>query len=142
MDPTNFFGKNIVSVLEKLREEEDILEYSKIEGDEFIKLPEKGFYLHSKEGSGKIFDCRIYFYPYDGYFPSSNSVRGKFSEAVKLSHIEAILGEFVREIRSVKIPTRSPTLGGKEFRDNENIVTVFSEDGENITFLHVRAKSV
>ena len=138
MDPTDFFGRDILSVLNQFRDGEKIVDYSKIEGDEFLKLLEKGFYLHSKNGNGKIFDCRIYFSAYEGYFPSESETRGDFAGVEKINDLGGLLGRHTREIRSIKIPGRPATLSGKEFHADGRIVTAFSEDGEHITYLHIK----
>ena len=138
MDPTNFFGRDILEVLSQLRAQEEIVDYSKIEGDEFLKLPEKGFYLHSKNGDGKRFDCRIYFSPYEEYCSSESKARGQFAGFKKINELEMLLGRHTREIRSIKIPGRPVTLSGKEFHDDGRIVTAFAKDGENITYLHIK----
>lgn len=140
MDPTSFFGQNILAVLGKLRSAEEIVDYSKVEGDEFLKLPERGFYLHSKNGNGVIFDCRIYFVGDEEYFLSRDSVRGKFASISNISDLENMLGACVREIKSVRIPTRPPTLPGKEFVDGINTVKAFMADGENISYIHINRR--
>ena len=80
MELISFFGKDIFSVLGDLRSAEEVVDYAKTEGDEFLQLKEKGFYLHSKNGTGKIFDCRIYFVAHEDYHPASDSTRGKFAD--------------------------------------------------------------
>lgn len=116
MNPTGFIGKNIILVLSELREVEEVLDYSKTEGDEFLQLKERGFYLHSKDGSGKIFDCRIFFKNKEGYFPAAESSRGSFAGIESFDDLNNLLGCSESEIRSVKIPGRPPTLQGKNIQ--------------------------
>lgn len=137
MDPTSYLGKTILSVLNDLRESEEIIDYSKVDGDEFLKLQEKGYYLHSKNGDGIIFDCRIYLAACDEYFPSATTARGKFASVVSIADLEELLGPSKHEIKSIRIPTRPPTLSGKEFVDGDRIVKAFYESEGEIRYLHI-----
>lgn len=125
MVPTSYFGQAILSVLDQMRDDETVVEYAKIEGDEFLKLPEKGFYLHSKNGNGTIFDCRIYLRKDEEFFPADAEPLGKFASVDTVSDVEEILGKSTRSLRSISIPTRPPTLPGREFSDGKYTVKVF-----------------
>lgn len=138
MDPINFFGKDIMEALSELRAEGGVVEYSQIEGDEFLKFPESGFYVHSKNGTGKIFDCRIYFEGRDEYFPAKISTRGEFGELSTFGDFEAKFGSPVREVRAVKIAGAASTLPGKVFEYNGKKVTVYSSDGDLVAYIHVK----
>jgi len=140
MEPISFFGKDILSVLSDLRSAEQVVDYAKTEGDEFLQLREKGFYLHSKNGTGKIFDCRIYFVAHEDYYPANDTIRGKFAGINSLSDLDKILGGCTGEIRALKIPGRPPTLPGKQYADGDFVVSAFSENGEAVTFIHVKEK--
>lgn len=141
MEPTSFFGEKIVSALTEIRKAEEMVEYDKVEGDEFVKLPEKGFYLHSKNGTGIIFDCRIYLVAMDDYFAATDFVRGKFATVNTISDVEAMIGPCVSEIRSIKIPTRPATLPGKLFSDGNHILKFFFDD-DGIKYFHINRKDL
>jgi hypothetical protein len=138
MDPISFFGRNIFHVLNEVRDQEKVVEYSQIEGDEFLKFSESGFYLHSKNGSGEIFDCRIYFVSRDGYFPANIPNRGLFGELENLGDFEKKFGRAVKEIRAVKIPGAEPTLPGKIFENDGKKITAYSSDGNLVDYVHVK----
>ncbi|QEM80901.1 hypothetical protein [Halomonas binhaiensis] len=138
MDPIDLFEKDIMEILSELRESGGVVEYSQVEGDEFLKFPENGFYLHSKNGTGKISDCRIYFEGRDEYFPAKISTRGEFGELSTLDDFEAKLGSPIKEVRAVKIPGASPTLPGKVFEYDGKKITVYSSDGSSVSYIHIK----
>lgn len=137
MNPTIFFGKQILKVLEEFRSSNGVIDYTKVEGDEFLKFLEDGYYLHSRNGTGEINNCRIYFESRDGYFPAKISSRGEFGECSTLADFEAKLGTSVKEIRAVKIPGAEPTLSGKFFKHHELTVKVYSSDGHTVSYIHL-----
>lgn len=137
MDPTDVFGEEIAAVLDRLRASEAVVDYAKVEGDEFLKLPERGFYLHARDGTGVVSDCRIYFVAADDYFPAGDEVRGRYRGIRAVADLENMLGPSVGEIRSVRIPTRPPTLPGREFVDGPLRVKAFFERPEEIRYIHV-----
>lgn len=137
MEPTSFFGEEIISTLRKVRALEEVVQYEKIDGDEFVKVPEKGFYLHSKNGDGIIFDCRIYLVSMDGYYPAGDFVRGRFASAISISDVENMIGPSVREIRPIRIPTRPETLPGKVFNDGDYVLKFFLDDQDEIKYFHI-----
>ena len=139
MEPISFIGKDILSVLNDLRSEE-IVDYAKTEGDEFLHLKEKGFYLHSKNSTGKIFDCRIYFVSHEDYFPARDISRGKFAGISSFSDMNNLIGPCERELRALNIPGRPPTLPGKQYVDGDFLISAFSDNGESITFIHVKTE--
>lgn len=46
MDLNKFLGEPIIPTLNSLKSEFPIVEYSKVEDDEFVKLPEQGFFCN------------------------------------------------------------------------------------------------
>lgn len=138
MDLTNYLGKNIFETLSVIRQEH-MVDYNKIEGDEFIQLPECGYYLQSKNGTGIISDIRIFFEEYEGFFPSNPDCRGKYINVNKFSDIEILLGKHIKEIRSLKIPGMSPTLPGKQYVDGSLVVSAHAKNSDNVTFIHIKS---
>ena len=52
MDLNSFLGRPIFEVLSELKADEAIAEYAKVEGDEFLKLTERGLYFQAKNCTG------------------------------------------------------------------------------------------
>lgn len=138
MDLINCLGVNLEDEFRKLKSKEPVIEYIKIEEDEFVKLPEKGFYLHSSDGSGIVTGLRVFFEACDGYAPASNELRGKYANIKTFDDLERFLGPCKKEIRVFEIPGTKPTLPGKLYRDNDIKVTGYSADGRNIAYLHIK----
>ena len=67
MNLNNYFNKHILEVLQDFKKIYPIVEFSHIEDDEFLKVPEEGFYLQASNGSNLISSYRIYIHPIDGY---------------------------------------------------------------------------
>lgn len=139
MVPTEYLGRNILELLSEIREERGVVEYSQIEGDEYLKFTECGYYLHSKNGTGEVSDCRIYFERRDNYFPAKISTRGKFGAFSTLGDFEVRFGPAVRDVRAIKIPGAEPTLPGKIFEIDGQRVTAYSSDGNMISYIHVKS---
>lgn len=137
MDPTKYLGRDIVSALEDIRAKEAVFEYGKVDGDEFLNITEKGFYLHSKNGNGIIFDCRIYLIKKDGYLSAENNVLGEFSSTRTVHDMEDMLGQSIRPIKSIRIPSRPPTLQGKEFIYGKYIIKAFFDGTGVINYFHI-----
>lgn len=137
MDPTQYFGQDILAVLQHFRTTEEICDYAKVDDDEFLKLEERGFYLHAKHGTGVICDCRIYFAPDEAYFPAAPEARGRFAAIARIADLDAMLGAPVREIRSLQIPGRPPTRPGREYRDGGLSVRAYHDEGGAVIHLHL-----
>lgn len=137
MDPTKFLGRRILDVLAQVRGNEAVVEYSKIEGDEFLKFPERGFYLHAKNDSGIIFDCRIYLVKDETYFSANDETRGVFALIKTIFDAERKFGASASEIKSIRIPTRPPTLPGRVFLDGDTMIKAFFDVDGQIRYFHV-----
>ena len=140
MDLTNYFGSNILEILSLLRSSETVVDYRKIEKDEFLHVPESGYYLQSKNGTGQISDLRFFFERHEEFFPLNDRLRGKYSSIKNFSDLEKLLGQEVRVIRAMKIPEAASTLPGKQYLDGEFVVTGYSKNEETITFIHIKSK--
>ena len=135
---TSLFGRNVLELLAEQREEGKIVEYSKIEGDEFVKCPEDGFFLHAKNGNGLITDCRIYFESRDGYFEAAVNTRGEFGELNTVEQFENKFGPPTKEISAIQIPGAEPTLPGKIFNHGDKRLTVYSDNGIDVSYIHLK----
>ncbi len=139
MDPIKQLGASILDILTQVRENGGVVDYSKIETDEFLKFPEDGFYLHAKNGAGNVSDCRIYFESIDNYFPAKLSTRGEFSDLSTLEDFVSKLGAPMREIKSVRIPGAEPTLPGKAFQYGDKKIVAYTADGVSVSYIHIKS---
>ena len=138
MDLIKYLGTNILNTLSLLRGNADIVNYSKIEGDEFLQAPESGYYLQSKNETGVISNIRIFFEEHDGFFPSKYKLRGKYLLVKNFDDLNMLLGQPTKDIKPINIPGSTPTLAGKQYIDDTHIVSGYSKNGKNITFLHIK----
>lgn len=136
MELNRYIGLSVDDALRLVKDSELIVSYGKIEGTEFIEVPEKGYYLQANDGSGIVSEYRIYFEQNGDYFPSSAGLRGPYSELITVSDAEVFFGPAIREIRSVRIPGAKPTLPGKAFVVDNVKIIIYTSDGTNITCLH------
>lgn len=138
MDLSVFLGQPISDALESVKKLTGIVEYSKVEGDEFVKAPEMGFYLQSKDGVGVVSAYRIYMDSCDPYFSAPDEVKGEFQGCDDVFDVEKILGQPVRNIPSVKIPGGNNTLRGKMYSWRNFRVMAHFDDGDNLVYLHFK----
>lgn len=140
MDLNNFLGKSIISTLSILKSEFPIVEYSKIEDDEFIKLPEQGFYLQSKKNRSIISDYRIYIQPSEQYFRLAQNISNKYSNISNIEELQKLLGQPSKAIPSIKIPGIEPTLPGFKFLDVDAnlIVSAYYNTSDDIVHIHIK----
>lgn|SRR5690606_6518235 len=136
MELDKYIGLAIEDALNIVRSTELVVNYGKIEGTEFIEVPEKGYYLQSNDGDGKISEYRVYFEKNGDFFPSSKELRGQYSGLLTISEAEALIGPAIKEIRSIKLPGAKPTMAGKAFVDGQSKIIFYTVDGVNITCLH------
>ena len=73
--PDDYLNGDIIAALKILRSLVEIIEYQKIESDEFLKLPELGICFHA-DNSGEISDIRIYLKEADGFFAAEDNTVG------------------------------------------------------------------
>ncbi len=112
MDLKRYLGKAIGLALDDLRDASDIVEYAKVERDEFVKLPELGFYLHATDGLSIVSGYRVYLEAVDDYWQASKEIRGEFGDIVTIDDLNRKLGKPIREVPSIRIPGRPQTLRG------------------------------
>lgn len=137
MNPDKLLGLTILEALEKIKTITPVVEYSKIEDEEFINANELGFYLQSS-GEGVVSSFRMFLEPHDGYFPIASEYQGDFKGIETLMELERYLGAPLQDIRSVAIPGVPPTLPGKLFIYKDKKVFAHYYPGKNnICFLHI-----
>lgn len=138
MDLSKFIGKPIMYALEKIKLMSHIVEYSKVEGDEFVKAPELGFYLQSKDGTGIVSAYRIYLELSPPYYPASEKIKGNYSTLVTVGDAINFFGQPIKDIPSIKIPGGGVTLPGKKFiYKNINIFVHYKKDN-SLSYIHVK----
>ncbi|MCQ3031995.1 hypothetical protein NLO88_15150 [Pseudomonas syringae] len=130
--------RNIECVLSEAKEKYSIIEYSKVEGDQFLKFPELGFYFQAAE-DGLITAFRIFFTDLDGYFPASMETRGDYADLKSVIDITKAMGEPLKEIPSIRIPSLAPTCPGLQYLRGDRFVSFYYDERSGvIRFVHVR----
>ncbi|QPG04612.1 hypothetical protein IT774_10235 [Salinimonas marina] len=136
----NYLGVNIMAALGKLKNKIAMLEYVKIDSDEFLKAPESGFYLQSKDSSGVISGCRIFIKEDEPYLPASENLKGEYKNFRTLNDLEKKYGPAIKDIPSVKIPGVKPTLPGKKFEDGDVAILAHYSADKELVFIHLKMK--
>ena len=139
MDLNKCLGESIIDTLSSLKSEFPIVEYSKVEDDEFIKFPEQGFFLHATNNTSVISQYRIYIKNSEEYFELAENINSKYRNASSLEELQKILGQPARAIPSIKIPGIEPTLPGFKFFDVDanRIVYAHYDNSGDIVYIHV-----
>ena len=144
MDLEKYLSKNILDVLTQFRLKFDLVDYVKIEEEEFLKLTEEGFYLHAQNGDGKISGVRIYFLNFDDYLAADIKTLEHYKKIMTVKSALKQYGEPLRKIRSIRIPPLPATLPGLAFEDSsgENIISIyFQPDEDQVTYAHIKLKT-
>jgi hypothetical protein len=140
MELNNYLGCNIADVFSSLINDNALISYEKIENDEFIELPEKGFYFQAKNGTGIISDFRIFLTNHEKYLAATSDVKGSYKNLVTLEDFEKTFGSAIREVKAIKIPSCEPTLPGKIFIHNGKLITAYFMDNSFVAYIHVKLK--
>lgn len=141
MNLNDFIGKNIMSAMEAIKLLTPIVEYSKIEDDEFVKAPELGFYIQSKNGSGFVSGYRIYIEGCKPYYPINNQLMGEYKNIKYLADLVDRFGNPVKNIPSIKIPGIDKTLPGKKFINGNMSILAHYHDDQSISYVSVKVES-
>ncbi|MCC3344688.1 hypothetical protein [Psychrobacter sanguinis] len=144
MDLNKFFDEPVIATLCSLKSEFPIVEYSKVEDDEFIKFPEQGFYLHSTDNTSVISQYRIYIKSLEEYFELAENINSRYSEASSIEELQKLLGQPTNAIASIRIPSIEPTLPGFKFFDVDANLTVYAhyDASGDIIYIHVEQRQV
>ena len=133
VDPDEYMGSDVIAALQKLRPFVDLIEYHKIEDDEFLKLPELGISFRAR-GNSKLSEFRGYLVGRDDFYAAEDSVVNKYLKSRKIDDASVELGEVFRDIPSVKIPGARPKLPGRAFVKNVCALSLyFDEHGEIVS---------
>lgn len=140
MNPNKYINTPLIEALEDFRKNVSIVEYAKVENDEFLKLPECGVYFQAGD-DGVIVGYRVYYQAVGEYYPASAETK---KACVDLENIEAATAHFgtpSRDVPSIKIPGRAPTNPGCEFMVREQVVTVYYDaESRLVSYIHVKKK--
>ena len=140
MNPDDYMSRDIVDVLHEFKEEYSLVEYSSLEGDEFLKLPENGIYFQALYG-GCISAYRVYLQGMDGFFASALESRGSYRNIKTLDDVMGEFGMPDRNIPSVKIPGLCPTSPGYEYLIGDRVVSFYYDIEQRlINYIHVKLK--
>ncbi|WP_124434784.1 hypothetical protein [Pseudomonas sp. R11-23-07] len=140
MDPNEYLNASLIDVLAEFRRDISIVEYVKVEGEEFLKLPEYGVYFQAGS-DGVIVAYRVYYQASDEYFPADAETKTACADIETIEESIAKYGAPLRNVPSVRIPGRAPTSPGCEFLVRGNAVTVhYDFDSKLVDYVHVRRK--
>ncbi|BBN63833.1 hypothetical protein AL064_21075 [Pseudomonas syringae pv. syringae] len=138
MSPDMQLNRKIEEVFLELKSIFPIVEYSKVEDDQFLKIPESGIYFQSSD-DGFIEAYRVYCVRFDGYFPADPELKGKYFNINSGADALRELGEPLRNIPSIRIPGIAPTSPGYQFIADVGFVSFYYDpDTDIIRFFHVR----
>ncbi len=140
MDINNLLGKSIITTLSDLKTKFAIVEYSKIEDDEFIKLPEEGCFFQAINNTSIISSYRIYIQSSDGYFSLSENFRSKYENISSIDEMKKLLGNSICSIPSIQIPGIDPTLPGEQFLDSNLNVFAHYDNTGSLVYVHINAR--
>ncbi|MDU9393743.1 hypothetical protein [Pseudomonas sp. zfem002] len=137
MNPNDYMGRPLLDLVAHFKRSIPLVEYSKIDDDEFLKLPEQGVYFQA--GSDSIVRAyRVYYQAVGEYFPADTETRYSCFGIVTVDDAVRLFGQPVRVIPSVRIPTRPPTNPGYLFdAGDERTVSVYHE-ADVIICIHVK----
>lgn len=136
MDLDDFFGKPILKVLEKFTKQYPVVDYSKVETDEFLKVAEQGFYLQAQNGNGVISSYRIYLKSYDNYYPADESIKTSYTNFQTVEKVKNKFGSDSSQIPSITIPGLNPTLPGIKYR-YKDLELSFYYESNSVVYIHV-----
>jgi hypothetical protein len=137
VDPDEYMGCDVIVALQKIKPFVDLIEYHKIEDDEFLKLPELGISFHAG-GNSELSDFRVYLIGRDEFYAAKDSVVNKYLISRKIDDAVVELGEVFRDIPSIKIPGARPTLPGKAFVKNGCALSLYYDEHGGIVSVVVR----
>ncbi|WP_422464043.1 MULTISPECIES: hypothetical protein [unclassified Endozoicomonas] len=140
MDLSSFLGQTTLSTLSQLKLAFPVIDYSVVEGDEFIKLQEHGCFFYSENSSGVISGYRVYFVSYDDYDIVDTSFEYPLKGLITIDDVSRHLGNPNMDIPSIKIPGLEATLPGFRFSDQNLNYFVHLIDEKYISYINYERK--
>jgi len=132
MEIFEYFDKDLDSVFASLKNNEDVINYEKIDQDDFVILPEKGFSLQSGPFLETVSDIRVYLLAKEDFFPIDRELLGDFKNVNTLADLHSLIGPKIMDIKSVNIPGLGPTLPGAKYLWGDISVSAYVNDGGEI----------
>ncbi|QOQ74333.1 hypothetical protein IMF22_23050 [Pseudomonas poae] len=141
MNPNDYLGGSLIEALANFRKSMPMVDYAKVEDDEFLKLPECGIYFQSG-GDGVIAAYRVYYQATEEYFQADSETKRECLDIETVDDSINLLGQPVRDVPSIRIPGRAPTSPGCEFSLKQKVMTVhYDAESRFVTYVHVRNKA-
>ncbi|WP_144238507.1 hypothetical protein [Pseudomonas brassicacearum] len=138
MNPNDYVGRPIIGVLAALKDVFPLVEYTKVERDEFLKLPECGVYFQAGS-EGVVVAYRVYYQAVGEYYPAAAETKNACFGIATVEDSIAFFGQPVRDIPSVRIPGIAPTSPGYEFLTDGRVVAVHYDSSTRlVTYVHVK----
>ncbi|WNF47050.1 hypothetical protein RHP75_01025 [Pseudomonas sp. SG20056] len=128
--PDDYLNGDIIAALKTLRSLIEIIEYQKIESDEFLKLPELGICFHA-DNSGEISDIRIYLKEADGFFAAEDHIVNNYLLSRSIAEATIELGGIYKDIPSIRIPGMPNTHPARKFAINSKLYNIYYETESN-----------
>lgn len=141
MNPSDYLGASLIDALMNFRRSIPIVDYAKVEEDEFLKLPECGVYFQAGS-DGIITAYRVYYQAADEFYRANSDTRRDCLDAETIDSLIDLLGQPARDVPSIRIPGRAPTRPGYEFLLEKKVISVhYDSESRFVTYVHVRNKS-
>ncbi|WP_434560941.1 hypothetical protein [Pseudomonas sp. Z4-20] len=141
MNPNDYVGRPIIDLLAELKDVFPLVEYTKVECDEFLKLPECGVYFQAGS-EGIVVAYRVYYQAMGEYHPAAAETQKACLGIATVEDSVALFGQPVRDIPSVRIPGIAPTSPGYEFLTDGLVVVVhYDADSRLVKYVHVKKVS-
>jgi len=137
MSPNDYIGRPILDLLTYFKSLAPLVEYTKIEDDEFLKLPELGVYFQAGS-NGTVLAYRVYHQSVGEYYPASPETRNACFGIQSLDDAVRLFGPPIRVIPSVSIPGVAATSPGQMFNAGNNRVVSVYHDADSIRYVQVK----
>ncbi|WP_434141265.1 hypothetical protein JQR84_24255 (plasmid) [Pseudomonas luteola] len=138
MKPSAQLSRPIMEVLLELRKSAALAEYSKIESDEFINVPEAGIFFHAQDVD-VVTGYRVYYQSVGKFFPAQDELKEELSTLTTLADAKALLGEPAKTIRSFQLPGIEPTFPGLLFTQSARTISIYHKpDDDLVSYVHVK----
>ncbi len=141
MNPNKYLDASLIDTLTEFRKKFSMVDYAKVDEDEFLKLPECGVYFQASN-DGVIVGYRVYYQAVGDYYPASDETKKACVDVETIEDSIAHFGTPSRDVPSIRIPGRAPTNPACEFIVREQVVTVYYDvDSRFVSYIHVKKKS-
>lgn len=140
MNPNDYLGELLIETLVSFRKSISMVDYAKVEDDEFLKLPEFGVYFQAGS-DGVIAAYRVYYQATDEYYHADSETKKECLDIATVDDSIDLLGQPARDVPSIRIPGRAPTSPGCDFLLKQKVITVhYDAESRFVTYVHVRSK--